>query len=356
MAALTPRCFGSTRLGHMSVLKPPFSACRAVSRAQMRSEAMMSQPKRAASSGNAFLLSKHGDFKAIEATRQSFDHSLPIITTKTPSPEWKYGDGVNDTTDNTSKHTEIDPYASDRHFVSNYKLLISGIPRPISFISTISTTGTKNLAPFSYFQVVDHDPPIFVVGFSGRKARLKDTRRNLLDTGECVINIVSEHMIEAVNGTSLELPKQVSEWELSGLRAAPSATVAPQRVKDAVFSIEAKLLEMKPLSYGKHDNDISHGALAILQGTRFWVRNDAINDTLDEVALEKLKPLVQLGGISYGRINHTFELPRPGLDAELENESKGLRAFVEPQLSAESTLHSPRQEAPEVLIKMASRA
>jgi flavin reductase (DIM6/NTAB) family NADH-FMN oxidoreductase RutF len=78
---------------------------------------------------------------------------------------------------------------------SNYKLLVSGIPRPISFLSTISKDGEKNLAPFSYFQVVDHDPPIFVVGFSARvrSDRPKDTLRNLRETGECVINIVSEH-------------------------------------------------------------------------------------------------------------------------------------------------------------------
>ena len=130
------------------------------------------------------------------------------------------------------------------------KLLISAIPRPISYVSTVSASGETNLAPFSYFQVVDHDPPIFVVGFSARRDRVKDTRRNLLETGECVISLVSEHMIEAINASSLELPRGLSEWGLSGFESAPSSTVTPRRVRDAVFSVEGKLLEMKELDIG----------------------------------------------------------------------------------------------------------
>jgi hypothetical protein len=42
-----------------------------------------------------------------------------------------------------------------------------------------------------------------------------------------------------------------------------------------------------------------------------------------------MRPLVQLGGISYGRVRETFELPRRSLAAELEDESKGLRPFLE---------------------------
>jgi flavin reductase (DIM6/NTAB) family NADH-FMN oxidoreductase RutF len=44
---------------------------------------------------------------------------------------------------------------------------------------------SSNLAPFSYFNVVNHDPPIFIFGFSGGLDRPKDTLRNLVDTKEC---------------------------------------------------------------------------------------------------------------------------------------------------------------------------
>lgn len=281
---------------------------------------------------NPFLLkSRHGDFKKIETSRLPFDHSSPVVITQTPLPDWKYGAGTNNDTNQLQTHVEIDPYDVSQAMVSNYKLLISGIPRPISFVSTVSKDGqNKNLAPFSYFQVVDHDPPIVVIGFSARASRPKDTRRNLVETGECVISVVSEHMVEAVNGTSLDVEYNVSEWGLSGLRAAPSSTVKPERVENAVFSMEGKLLEMKELDYhGEHSKSGNpSGALAIIQVTRFWVRKDALSDRGDEVELEKLRPLVQLGGISYGRVRETFELPRPKLVDELANEKKGLQKFV----------------------------
>jgi flavin reductase (DIM6/NTAB) family NADH-FMN oxidoreductase RutF len=289
-------------------------------------------PQRAASTvaSNPFLIkSKYGDFSKIQASRPDFNRSLPIAVSKTPDPDWKYGNHVNDKSIQQLQHVEIDPYQPDRGMISNYRLLIAAIPRPISFVSTLSNEGKQNLAPFSYFQVVDHDPPILVIGFSARNGRPKDTQKNLVETGECVISVVSEHMIEGVNGTSLDVPHGVSEWGLSGFQSAPSSTVKPQRVKNAVFSIEGKLLEMKELDYGHQDDGKAHGALAIIQATRFWVREDALNDTHDDIDLGKMRPLVQLGGISYGRVRETFELPRPGLEAELKDESKGLRPFIE---------------------------
>lgn len=290
------------------------------------------QQRAASSASNPFLLdSKHSDFNKIQASRPKFDRSLPVEVSKAPDPEWKYGKGVNDISGQNLQHIEIDPYRLDRSMISNYKLLISGIPRPISFVSTTSKDGKRNLAPFSYFQVVDHDPPILVIGFSARNDRPKDTRKNLVETGECVISVVSEHMIEAVNSTSLDVPHGISEWEFSGLHAAPSSTVRPQRVKDAIFSIEGKLLEMKELNYGGHGQaGKPTGALAIIEATRFWVREDALNETHDDIDLLRMKPLVQLGGISYGRVRETFELPRPKLEVALKDEAQGLRQFLEP--------------------------
>jgi len=214
--------------------------------------------------------------------------------------------------------------------MSNYRLLVSGIPRPISFISTVSKAGAKNLAPFSYFQVVDHDPPTFVVGFSARPGRAKDTRRNLVDTGECVISIATENIVESVNATSLDIPYEDSEWPLSGLTPVPSSTVKPERVKEAVFSIEGKLLEMKQLNYhGKFSKGEDTAAMAIIEATRFWVKEEAINAEKSEIDLEKFRPVVQLGGMMYGRLAATFELPRPALVSELADGSNGLKDILD---------------------------
>ena len=192
--------------------------------------------------------------------------------------------------------------------IANYRLLISGIaPRPIGLISTLTAT-SKNLSPFSYFQLIDHDPPVFVVGFSSRPGREKDTFRNLKETKQCVINSVSENMIEAVNASSIDAPYGVSEWQVSGLTEAPSSTVKPSRVQESVLSIEAEVVDVK--EFESPADGMSVAGLVMLRATRFWVREDATNDDASHIDLDKLRPVGQLGGKSYGRILSAFELPR----------------------------------------------
>ncbi|KAJ6790019.1 hypothetical protein PWT90_06744 [Aphanocladium album] len=265
------------------------------------------------------IVDRAADFAEKQARRPDFDHAgTPIEVTKQPNPSWQYGGGAMGY-DASLKHKEVDPYAKDRPMINNYRLLVSGIaPRPIGFISTVSADGrTKNLAPFSYFQVVDHDPPTFVVGFSSRPGREKDTYRNLKETGECVINTVSENMMEAVNATSLDPPHGVSEWEISGLHEAPATTVQPSRVRESVLSVEGKVVDTKELGHGGGGRPgMSAAGVVLIQATRFWVREDATNDEASHIELDKLRPVAQLGGMAYGRISSTFELPRKRWDDE----------------------------------------
>lgn len=160
----------------------------------------------------------------------------------------------------------------------DYKLLISGIvPRPIGFISTRSKDGkSTNLAPFSYTQMINHDPPLFVVGYAGGFDNAKDSLKNLTETGECVINMISEHFIEAANSTSINAPYGVSEWALSGLTPADCTTVEASRVKEAVFAIEGKLESTREFE-SKATPGKKTGVMAVIEGTRFWVREDALN-------------------------------------------------------------------------------
>ena len=48
--------------------------------------------------------------------------------------------------------------------MQNYKLLSGSIiPRPIAFVTTQNLKGDINAAPFSFFNVVNHTPPMFNV-------------------------------------------------------------------------------------------------------------------------------------------------------------------------------------------------
>ncbi|KAK8211371.1 hypothetical protein M8818_003338 [Zalaria obscura] len=274
----------------------------------------------------------HPDFKKVESTRPDWDSGSKFHFTKTKNPSWKLGDGPNDGGEClTKQHIEIDPYADGRPAVFNYKLLISAIiPRPIGFVSTRSADGSStNLAPFSYTQVINHDPPIFIVGYAGGFDQAKDSLKNLLETGECTINIISEHYIEAANATSINAPYGVSEWALTGLHPAECSQVKASRVKEAIFSVEGKLVDTKEFE-SRATPGKKTGVLAIIEGVRFWAREDAINedrnildpavsaacelcrDSTDE--MQVLRPMSRLGGITYGRLVEGIELPRPDWD------------------------------------------
>lgn len=253
------------------------------------------------------------DFEKVQASRPDFKREKEVTFTKPPIPHWKQGSGANDGGDSLKKsHVEIDPYEEGRDASSNYKLLISGIvPRPIALISTKSKDGkTTNLAPFSYAQVINHDPPLFAIGFVGSLDKAKDSLKNLAETEECVINIISEHFVEAANATAINAPYGVSEWDISGLHQAPSSTVQPARVKESALSIEGKLVETKQFE-SRATPGKKTGVLAVIEGVRFWAREDVINDEKNLIDLKALKPISRLGGISYGRTTEALEIPRP---------------------------------------------
>jgi len=255
----------------------------------------------------------HADFKKVEGGREPWDKSRKWEMKQTADPNWKFGGGASDGGASLKiPHVEIDPYEEGRPATSNYKLLISGIiPRPIGFLSTRSKDGTStNLAPFSYTQVINHDPPLFIVGFAGGFDNAKDTLKNLTETGECTINIVSEHLIEAANATSISAPFGESEWSFSGLTPAPSTTVKASRVKESVFSIEGKLESTREFE-SRATPGKKTGVLAIIEGTRFWVREDALNEDKNLIDPAILRPVARLGGITYGRVTEGFEIPRP---------------------------------------------
>lgn len=221
------------------------------------------------------------------------------------------------------KVIDIDPYEDGRPPVFNYKLLISGlIPRPIGFVSSLNPDGESNLAPFSYTQMVNHDPPIFVIGFAGSSDSGKDTLLNVLETKELVINTVSEHMIEGMNYTSINAPRGVSEWAMTGFSQHASVKVKPARVAESIFTIECELVDHKEW---KNASGKVTGVTIFARGVMFHVREDAINEQRNLIDPAVLRPVSRLGGITYSVIDTGFEMLRPDFEEEMKkDELKGL--------------------------------
>ncbi|KAL1879513.1 hypothetical protein Plec18167_003970 [Paecilomyces lecythidis] len=264
------------------------------------------------------------DFKELETARPDYSgHEKPIEVTKSPNPHWKYGQGASDGGASLDKiHREIDPYGEGRHWIANYRLLTSGIvPRPIGLISTITADGKKNLSTFSYFQVIAHDPPMFIVGLAARPGvRAKDTYYGFQETGECVINTVSEHMVEAASATSIDAPDDISEWDISGFHEAPSRKVKPSRVKESVFSIEGKVVDIKEFT-DPDKPEMSVMSLVLVKAAHYWIHEDAVNDDATHIDINKLRPIGQLGGLAFAPLASTFEIPRARWNDEQSKDS-----------------------------------
>ncbi|KAG6033574.1 hypothetical protein E4U41_006870 [Claviceps citrina] len=287
---------------------------------------------------------RHPDFEELQASRPR-PSDRPFTMTQTACPGWRFGSGANkpaaaaeaEEEEAPPTHIAIDPFAADRAPPLNYKLLVSAItPRPIALLSTLSPSpgggggggGEANLAPFSYFNLVNHDPPLFVIGFvssprtgsgtgSGTRDRAKDSLRNLLRTREAVINIISEDFAEAANATSVDAPPGVSEWDVCGLTPVRDCElVSPPRVREAVFSIEARLESVREWESRASPGQMS-GAMVVLEGVRFWARRDGVNAEGSLIDPAVLRPIGRMGGITYSRTNEAFELPRPRFEEDI---------------------------------------
>lgn len=122
------------------------------------------------------------------------------------------------------------------------------VPRPIAWVSSLSAEGVPNLAPFSFYNAVCDEPPVVFVSISKREdGSRKDTARNILQTGEFVINLVSEDLLPQVKLSSQEFPPKISEFEVCNLTKAPSYKVKVPRVAEAKAWLECRLLKHEEL-------------------------------------------------------------------------------------------------------------
>lgn len=231
--------------------------------------------------------------------------------TTLPYSEWTPGSGASNDEWKKHKKIAIDPYDTDRSPADNYTMLISAVvPRPIGFVSTVSKDGVKNLAPFSYFTVMNSDPPIFSLGFSAGSGKYKDTCTNILETGELTISIISEWFLEAANYCAIPAPSDIDEWELSGLTPLESLKVKPPHVAESAFSIEAKLVSHHEWK-SRSNPEKTSGVTCLVEGINFHAREDIIDEERKRLDISKLKPVSRLGGVTYGRTTEGYDIPRP---------------------------------------------
>jgi len=196
-----------------------------------------------------------------------------------------------------------------------YKLMTGIIvPRPIALVSTLSREGVANLAPFSFFCGVGSVPPTVLFCPSLRPegppeaghwpGMRKDTLRNVEETREFVINVVSEAIAAAANTASSEVAFEVDEFPLSGLTPVPSEAVRPPRVAESPAQMECKLLQ---IIYTGHAP--GSGVIVLGEVVRVHVREDLVdNFRVDPAGLDAVG---RMAGNTWVRTRDRIELIRP---------------------------------------------
>lgn len=187
-----------------------------------------------------------------------------------------------------------------------YRLLSGGVtPRPIAWISTRSIEGVDNLAPYSFFTVGSCNPPVLVyTQINQQNGNNKGTLHNLLSTGECVVNIVNEALLEKMNQTSTILTNDESKFDFANVERCTSERVKPCSVKASPIRYECTLREVISIS------DLPTGGSVILLDVKsIYVHDDLFNEGNIQHTL--LDSVGKLGGNYFTLTNNQVELTRP---------------------------------------------
>ena len=195
--------------------------------------------------------------------------------------------------------------------LERYKLLIGlVIPRPIAWISTRSANGVANCAPFSFFNVVSHEPPMVIISFGtrdnagtavGKSGGVKDTLRNILRTGEFVVNMVDEATANGMHIASGEFSEEESEFEKAGFTPVPALRVKHPRIKESPAAFECKLREKTELGPGRV---FLFGEIVLLHAAE-----GLIDPVTRRVSDTHYKPIGRLWGNRYCTTRERFTLP-----------------------------------------------
>jgi flavin reductase (DIM6/NTAB) family NADH-FMN oxidoreductase RutF len=170
------------------------------------------------------------------------------------------------------------------------------IPRPIGWISTISASGVRNVAPYSYFNLMGSDPFYVAFGSTG----VKDTLANLREVPQFVVNIVTMHLLEKMNFTSGDFPRDEDEFGWAGLTPASAAKVKPLRVAEAKAHLECELVQVVT---DRNTNIVIGRIVHAHVDPSVW-KNGRVDPKL-------LDPVCRLSGSGYASLGDLFSVQRP---------------------------------------------
>ncbi|MBI1170683.1 flavin reductase family protein [bacterium] len=185
---------------------------------------------------------------------------------------------------------------SDGHGLPHSPFNAIVAPRPIGWISTRGTMG-DNLAPYSFFNAVAYTPPQVI--FAGD---LKDSIRNIQESGVFATNVVSEPLWQVMNATSAHLPRGTDEFLHAGIAKSECTTIDCPRVTLSPATLECRLQQIVTLEGGAD-------FLVIGTVTGVHIRDEYLTE--GRFDLTKVRPMTRLGYKDYAVITDLMPLDRP---------------------------------------------
>jgi flavin reductase (DIM6/NTAB) family NADH-FMN oxidoreductase RutF len=187
-----------------------------------------------------------------------------------------------------------------------YQLITSLVaPRPIGWISSWSAAGGANLAPFSFFNAFAATPMLVGVSIGFRSGEPKDTLANIRSRGAFCVNVVSEHLLEAMNLTSAEVAPDVDEFELVGLTRGESERVDAPFVAECLAVLECE---------ARKEVDLGGAGYTLVIGEVVGLRVSESLPFLEgtmAVSPQALRPVGRLSGAGYMLPGSFRDLARP---------------------------------------------
>lgn len=162
-------------------------------------------------------------------------------------------------------------------------------PRPIGWIGTKGRDGGLNLAPYSFFNAFNYDPPI--IGFSSTE--WKDSVRNATDTGEFTWNLVSRELGQKMNLSSKPVAPDVNEFVLADLTPVKGRRISSPRVGESLVSMECKVVDI--LQYTDINGKLIPGWLILGQVIAVYIEKSLIKEGVYQTALGS--PVMRCGGL-----------------------------------------------------------
>ena len=183
-----------------------------------------------------------------------------------------------------------------------FKAIVS--PRPIGWISTIDKERNVNLAPYSFFNAIADNPPMIMFSITGQKKNIssKDTLQNIIETKCFVVNVVSKDLLNQMNQTSGNYPKNTDEFVLANLEKTNCVYIDVPRVKKSPASLECTLYKILKLP-GFSNNMVIGEVVGVHIN-----ENILKNGIFDILAYD---PIARLGYKDYTYVSSKFELERP---------------------------------------------